>query len=104
MGYGAASPISADIASGDAIVVPAAQAGGRIYGFVVASTTAAVGDVVFYDNVAGSGTVLCRISVPSTGVGIATKEVIFPNGVHFTKGVFIDITDLTTGSVIVYVG
>lgn len=99
----AAKPISYDIASGDGIIIPAAQAGGKILGFLVASTTAAAGDVIFYDAVAASGTVLCRISVPSTATGIATKEVMFDNGVVFTSGVYADITSLTTGSIIVYV-
>ena len=98
----AGKPISYDIASGDGIVLN--YGGGRILGFVVASTTAAAGDVIFYDNAsAASGVVLCRISVPSTAVGIATDYVSIYGGVHFMNGVYVDITDLTTGSIIIYV-
>lgn len=97
-------PIRADISSGDAAMTTVVP--GRILGFIVASTDATnAGHVIFYDDPdSANGTVLCHLSVgPMAANGQPTATFFPPGGVPFSEGVYIDITGVTTGSVIIYV-
>lgn len=95
-----ASSISSGLKTADALIATGVN---RVNSVELFSDGTNACSVVLYDNTAGSGTVLAKVTIGAASLK-TTEQVVFMNPVRAENGIYADVTGTGAGYIVHYGG